>query len=100
MFIAVDKHDTPELTRYDIRVLLEDRRGALWIGTTDGLVRLMDSKFTAFTTRDGLPSNVIDALCDDHNDSLWVATAAGMVHFSDGVITPFNDRLEFPKDGV
>src|SRR6266849_2827533 len=58
-FAVFDKQNTPELKSNDIRVLLEDRRGALWIGSADGQVRLLDGKFTTFTTRDGLPSNVI-----------------------------------------
>src|SRR5437667_3852710 len=43
-FTVFDKQNTPELKSNDIRVLLADRRGALWIGTANRLVRLTDAK--------------------------------------------------------
>src|SRR2546423_2685436 len=43
-FTVFDKQNTPELKSDDIRVLVADRTGALWIGPANGLVRLTDGK--------------------------------------------------------
>src|SRR2546421_5482024 len=96
-FTVFDKQNTPELKSDDIRVLVADRTGGMWIGTPNGLVRLTDGKFKAFTTQDGLPSNVIDALSEGHDGSLWVATAAGIARFNDNV---FSAQSELPGIGV
>ena len=96
-FTVFDKQNTPELKSNDIRVLVADRRGALWIGTANGLVRLTDATFIAFTTQEGLPSNVIDALSESRDDSLWVATAGGIARFNDNA---FSAQSELPGNGV
>ena len=56
-FVVFDKENTPQLKSNDIRALLEDRNGALWISTSYGLVRMQGGKFTSFTTNEGLPDN-------------------------------------------
>jgi ligand-binding sensor domain-containing protein len=96
-FTVFDKQNTPELKSNDIRALLADRRGALWAGTAAGLLRFADGKFTLFTGRDGLPGEVIDALCEGPDNSLWVATSGGMAQFRDGV---FRKMPEFSSQSV
>ena len=59
--------------------ILEDARGALWIGSVnDGLTRWQDGKFVTFTTRDGLPADSITALAGDNEGRLWVGTTRGL----------------------
>jgi len=63
----------------------------------DGLVRLLDAKFTRSLLESGLPSNVIDALCEDHDGSLlWqpLPESCALARAS----SPLPG--EFPKDGV
>ncbi|MDB6122270.1 MAG: Two component regulator, sensor protein [Pedosphaera sp.] len=65
--------------------ILEDARGALWIGSVnDGLTRWQDGKFVTFTTRDGLPADSITALAEDNEGRLWVGTARGLGSLLDG----------------
>jgi len=45
------KQNTPQLPSNYIRTLLEDRRGALWIGTAEGLIRMQEGTFTAIRYR-------------------------------------------------
>jgi ligand-binding sensor domain-containing protein len=45
---------------------LEDGEGGLWIGTRrGGLVRLKSGKFSAITTKDGLPDDCVYQILDD-----------------------------------
>jgi ligand-binding sensor domain-containing protein len=58
--------------------LLEDREGALWVGTQGGGISRYDqAQMAVFTTRDGLPSNGVTGLEDRHGQ-LWVGTAKGV----------------------
>ncbi|MBK7343796.1 MAG: hypothetical protein IPJ06_12335 [Saprospiraceae bacterium] len=56
----------------------------LWVGTYSGLNRLNleNGDCDHFTTREGLPDNVIyGILCDDH-DNFWLSTNQGLCIFS------------------
>jgi len=62
-----------------VNALLEDRRGALWIGAESGLYRLLpNGAADRFTTANGLPANPIKALLEDRLERLWVGTTAGL----------------------
>ncbi|MGI8639643.1 MAG: ligand-binding sensor domain-containing protein [Pyrinomonadaceae bacterium] len=67
--------------------LFEDSRGRLWIGTNNtGLFVFENEKFTAYTVKDGLPTNNIAPFIEDRNGSLWAATSNGAVVITDGRI--------------
>ncbi len=61
-----------------IECLLEDRLGALWVGSCSGLYRRWpDGRVEAYTTRDGLPDNVIHSLLEDREGRIWVGAGWG-----------------------
>ncbi len=99
-FTVFDKENTPTLRTNDIRCLLGDARGSLWIGTADGLVRLFAGKFTAFTTREGLPSDLIETLYADHEDNVWIATPAGLTRYKDGAFSRFEPQQQWSHGKV
>ena len=70
----------------------------VWIGTKKGLTRLEDGEFTTFTTRDGLPHDVVMNLkVDESTGDLWIATVAGLAHYSAGkfrTYTQLNSGLQ------
>jgi signal transduction histidine kinase len=60
------------------------RDGSLWLGTRgNGLVRIRDGRVARYTTRDGLPSNVIYDIVEDANGRLWMSSSVGI--FSAGI---------------
>ncbi len=62
-----------------VNALLEDRRGALWIGAESGLYRLLPNGTSSrFITTNGLPMNQVEALLEDHLGRLWVGTKGGL----------------------
>jgi ligand-binding sensor domain-containing protein/signal transduction histidine kinase len=55
--------------------IVEDRTGSLWIATRNGLYRRWpDSSAARYTTRDGLPDNVLHHLLIDQEQRLWVSS--------------------------
>jgi signal transduction histidine kinase/ligand-binding sensor domain-containing protein/DNA-binding response OmpR family regulator len=60
--------------------LYEDPKGNIWIGTSQGLMHLDNktNKIKAYTTEDGLPSNVISAIKGDDAGNIWISTNYGI----------------------
>ncbi len=60
--------------RVTVRVMLEDRTGALWIGTgADGLLRLRDKTLERVT----VSHPEVASLTEDREGNLWVGTTGG-----------------------
>ena len=74
------------LPNHDIRALLPEPDGALWIGTNGGgVVRLDHGAMTTYTTRNGLHDNAIRSILRDSEGTLWVAALdSGLHRFHDG----------------
>jgi signal transduction histidine kinase/ligand-binding sensor domain-containing protein len=64
--------------------MLRDREGALWFGTTEGLGRLQDGRYTLYTEKDGLPDDTVHSAYEDEQGTLWIATIGGLCRFRDG----------------
>jgi len=60
--------------------ICEDRMGCLWITTTEGLSRyeLENGRFTNYTTREGLPDDVVFGVLEDALGNLWISTNKGL----------------------
>jgi ligand-binding sensor domain-containing protein/signal transduction histidine kinase len=61
----------------DVRALALDE-GRIWVATENGLSVIEASRVMTWRTRDGLPSNVINALSRRPGGGVWVATAGGL----------------------
>lgn len=99
-FEVMTKYNTPGFDSTTARVLLEDSRGDLWIGTNgDGLARLSKGEFTMFRTEDGLPSPNIRKLVEDSKGNIIIGTTNGISVFSKDRFfnitkdTPFSDQV-------
>jgi len=83
-----------------ILTLHQNRQNELWIGTNDGLARLIpklhegifqelsaslangnDSLFMNFGQDEGLPNSVIYGLLENKNQHLWISTNKGLAEF-------------------
>ena len=68
----------------EVRALLVDRQGVLWIGTTGrGLARYQHGAYEFFQKADGLGNNFVRAIAEDREGSLWVGTRDGISQLSD-----------------
>jgi len=69
---------------YPVRCIHEDRDKNLWIGTQGGgLFLFKNGQFTQFTTKDGLPSNVLLRFLEDKDHNLWISTFNGLTKFNE-----------------
>lgn len=69
----------------DVRFIMKDRQGALWVGTTRGMSRFKDEQFTNYTTEQGLSSNFVREIHEDADGALWIGTyGGGLNRFKDG----------------
>lgn len=75
----------------------KDGKGALWYGSSAGLVRLKDGAYRLFTTADGLPSNRSRWIDEDAEGRLWVATVAGLACIENGRIRGLGLREGLPE---
>jgi signal transduction histidine kinase/ligand-binding sensor domain-containing protein len=64
-----------------------DRRGRLWLATSEGLVRYQNGRFRTFTTKDGLPFNAISRIIEDRDGDIWFGTRGGLIRYRDDAFT-------------
>ena len=84
----------------DVRVIVEDRRGSIWLGTAAGVFETRDGKvLRGWTTRNGLPSNTVFALLEDGSD-LWIGTHEGLARLRQGTIRAVTTREGLPWNVV
>ena len=82
----------PGLLNVAVRVLHQDRRGALWIGTSRGLNILRDGVVETRTSTNGLPGVNVTAICETRAGPIWIGTDGGLSRWSDGQFTSVTAR--------
>ncbi|MFH1197854.1 MAG: two-component regulator propeller domain-containing protein [bacterium] len=85
------KHDTTNsnsLSNNDVRALLVNKTGVLWIGTLgNGISRLVQGNnggediFIHYDQKNGLANDVVRGLLEDSQGNLWIGTARGLSRF-------------------
>lgn len=61
-----------------VQSLHVDSYGALWIGTTEGLILFKNGHFHLLTEKDGLPDRMIYQLLEDGQGRLWIGSRRGL----------------------
>ena len=78
------------LPQSQVRVLLEDRQGFLWVGTHGGVARLGASGFKSYGIAQGLGVGRVRALLQDGAGAVWVAqTDAGLARIEGSAVRTF-----------
>ena len=71
--------------------LSEDFKGNIWITTEGGGVSIYNpfkNTFNTYTTKNGLPSNVVHKVLNGNNGRMWISTNKGLTEFD-----PSTDRF-------
>ncbi|HEY6248417.1 MAG TPA: two-component regulator propeller domain-containing protein, partial [Candidatus Angelobacter sp.] len=89
-FKVFNKNTDAAFKLNDIRSLVQDREGNLWIGSFGGgLIQYRDGVFRNYQREHGLSDNTVPALLEDRDGSLWVGTDNGLNQFRDGKFSRF-----------
>ena len=68
--------------------------GTLWVGTFEGVGRMVGERFEAIDTSDGLPGSVVTSLLDDGEGGVWVGTVGGLARIdAQGRVQPVGPGL-------
>ena len=78
------------------RAILERNDGSIWIASYSGLALMRDGAIVKrWTTRDGLPSNMIFAIREEANGDLWLGTHDGLARMRGNRIETFTKDVVF-----
>ncbi|MBX7219866.1 MAG: GAF domain-containing protein [Blastocatellia bacterium] len=101
-FTVFSSRNVPEMQVNGVWTLYEDRKGALWVGTFGGgLLQYWQGKFKAFTTEQGLASNIIRAILEDRQGNLWVGTEQGLsCRLPEGRFASFTSKHGLSNDSI
>jgi signal transduction histidine kinase/ligand-binding sensor domain-containing protein len=96
-FTVFHSANTEALTSSSIRALAVGPDGALWMGTHGaGVVRMSEGRFTRFSTREGLPTDVVLAVHVDADGTAWAGTSGGLARVKGEqaqAVGPFRDSI-------
>ncbi|MGO8696286.1 MAG: two-component regulator propeller domain-containing protein [Limisphaerales bacterium] len=87
---------------YEVVAITGDHQDRLWLGTKGaGLFCLSNGTFSAYTTTNGLRSNLAWSLLVDKEDALWIGMAdGGLSRWRDGEFAHFTSRDGLADDTV
>ena len=78
----------------------EDRQGAIWFGTSDGLVRFQNDSFTRYRTSDGLVSDSVNNVFQDREGTIWVGTKGGLNRLTERAVTAYATSDGLAADNI
>ena len=96
-------HGGVDSSTLPVSSILEDRRGALWVGTFgQGIYRFSDGQVDHFGAKEGLSSDDViqGGLFEDREGVIWVLTTAGIDAFRSQIVSVFSTREGLSTDGV
>ncbi len=97
-FTVFDQNNTNGISNNRFFLLHLEKDGTLFAGTENGGVTIYrNGIFRSFTTRDGLPSNSIQAFTKDVNGELLINTDSGNCYFRDGKFVAAGDA-DYPNE--
>lgn len=86
--LHVHSHNRQLLSYDEVKVIFEDSKGRIWMGTTGGGLHLLERKdnweqpqFRHFGGDNGLSSKTVQAIMEDGHGDIWVSTESGISRF-------------------
>jgi len=75
--------DANSLCSNYVNNVIEGKDGSLWVATTEGLshYEVNANKWTTYTTKDGLPDDVVFGVIEDTTGCYWISTNKGICHW-------------------
>ncbi|MCU0369436.1 MAG: hypothetical protein MUF39_11470 [Cyclobacteriaceae bacterium] len=92
------------LPSVEVYSVIKDKKGFLWFGTDNGVVRFDGGKFEVFNLEQGLVDPVVFGLHEDKMGRIWFRSFTGkLAYFYDEKIIPYrynNSIQKFTKNSV
>jgi signal transduction histidine kinase len=70
-----------------VTAIFQDRENNVWVGTTEGLDRFLESAVASITVKQGLSSPSVWAVVAASDNSAWITTLDGVDRWKNGQIT-------------
>jgi hypothetical protein len=67
----------------------------MWVGTSDGLIRMRNNEQRLFEIKGGLADNFVLSLAKGSGGTIWIGTRNGFSRVRDGILDSFR-----PQDGL
>jgi signal transduction histidine kinase/ligand-binding sensor domain-containing protein/AraC-like DNA-binding protein len=84
-----------------VNAILEDTTGILWLGTTDGLLKVDGTSAIGFNNLPGAPTRTVRAFLRARDGVLWMATnGEGVIRFDGQKFSSITTRNGLPTDLV
>lgn len=85
-----------------IRALSEDGQGNLWVGSVgSGVAKISpDGAVTAYTKKQGLPSDNVFCVASDSQNRIWICTSEGLVRLDHGQLRVFTTADGLPTNRI
>ncbi|NTW49286.1 MAG: response regulator, partial [Chlorobiales bacterium] len=87
-------------TPFVVHDLDVDKKGAVWLGTSQGLFRYFNGEVKRDSMPDKYGKPVIKAVEIDKHDRIWLGTERGLFLYSEGSVTSFNKLDGLPGPAV
>lgn len=96
-FIRYDSRDG--LPQSQVRVIMEDSRGFIWLGTEEGVARMGAGGMVAFDQANGSGTGRVRALLEDSEGAIWIAlTGANLSRIRGSKVDFFDPRQGLPEN--
>lgn len=83
----------------EIRSILSDSRGNIWLGTSAGLVKIEpDGTQQHYDKQNGLPASFIMAIAEDSHGTIWIGTGNGIVAYNQGELQTYRLHEKFDAE--
>lgn len=75
---------------YSINTIFHDSEDQLWVGGKNGItiINLYNKDTYAYTTQNGLSSNIINSIIEDNLKNIWLSSAKGLMKLENAVQSP------------
>lgn len=89
----------PRLPGTVVTAVLEDAAGTVWVGTSEGALRLRPRGAAGWAVdRAGLPRAFVNALARDRRGAVWIAARGGLTRIEGERATTYARRDGFPAE--
>ncbi|HYE75097.1 MAG TPA: response regulator [Blastocatellia bacterium] len=84
-----------------VNCFYSDGKDTLWIGTTNGLVRIQSGEVKVFNETDGMADFNVNSIFDDRRGSLWLASMrGGLTRYRNGKFTAIDMKAGLFTDEI